>query len=81
MLVYVVPGEGLQRFSRHDDPESAYRAPPMDEYGIGAQILADLGLSSIRILTDHPKGSITGLDGFGLEIVEQVPLKANGGSE
>ena len=46
----------------------------MDEYGIGAQILADLGLSSIRILTDHPKGGITGLDGFGLEIVEQVPL-------
>ncbi len=50
------------------------RRPPMDEYGIGAQILADLGLSSIRILTDHPKDGITGLDGFGLEIVEQVPL-------
>jgi 3,4-dihydroxy 2-butanone 4-phosphate synthase/GTP cyclohydrolase II len=49
---------------------------PVDsrEYGIGAQILADLGLSSIRILTDHPKDGITGLDGFGLEIVEQVPL-------
>ncbi len=78
VLVYVVPGEGLQRFSRHDDPDSGYRPPPMDEYGIGAQILADLGLSSIRILTDHPKGSITGLDGFGLRIVEQVPLTAAG---
>ena len=74
VLVYVVPDEGLQRFSRHEEAEGGYRPPPMDEYGIGAQILADLGLSSIRILTDHPKDGITGLDGFGLEIVEQVPL-------
>lgn len=74
VLVYVVPGDDLQRFSRHEDPESSYRPRPMDEYGIGAQILADLGLSSIRILTDRPKSAITGLDGFGLEIVEQVPL-------
>ena len=73
-----VPDEDIQRFSRHEDPDGALRPPPMDEYGIGAQILADLGLSSIRILTDHPKGSITGLDGFGLEIVEQVPLTVEG---
>ena len=46
----------------------------MDEYGVGAQILADLGLSTIRILTNQPKRTITGLDGFGLEIVDQVPL-------
>jgi 3,4-dihydroxy 2-butanone 4-phosphate synthase/GTP cyclohydrolase II len=78
VLVYVVPDEDIQRFSRHEDLDGALRPPPMDEYGIGAQILADLGLSSIRILTDHPKGSITGLDGFGLEIVEQVPLTVEG---
>lgn len=78
VLVYVVPGEGVRRFSRHADVDGTYRPPPMDEYGVGAQILADLRLSTIRILTDHPKGSITGLDGFGLEIVEKVPLASAG---
>ncbi|MCP5520815.1 MAG: bifunctional 3,4-dihydroxy-2-butanone-4-phosphate synthase/GTP cyclohydrolase II [Verrucomicrobiales bacterium] len=49
---------------------------PMDlrEYGIGAQILADLGLHRIRLLTNNPK-KVVGLDGYGLEIVEQVPIK------
>lgn len=74
VLVYVVPGDGLRRFSRHENVDGVYRPPPMDEYGVGAQILADLGLSTIRILTNHPKRNITGLDGFGLEIVDQVPL-------
>jgi 3,4-dihydroxy 2-butanone 4-phosphate synthase/GTP cyclohydrolase II len=44
------------------------------EYGIGAQILADLGLRRIRLLTNNPK-KVVGLDGYGLEIVEQVPIK------
>ncbi len=43
----------------------------MDEYGIGAQILAELGLTTIKILTNHPR-AIVGLEGFGLEIVEHV---------
>ena len=43
------------------------------ESGIGAQILSDLGLSSIRLLTNHPR-KVVGLDAFGLEIVEQIPL-------
>ena len=42
------------------------------EYGIGNQILADLGLTTIRILTNNPR-KITGLDGYGLTVVEQVP--------
>ncbi|MCR4369168.1 MAG: GTP cyclohydrolase II, partial [archaeon] len=48
---------------------------PMDkrEYGAGAQVLRDLGLSTIRILTNNPK-KMSGLSGFGLEIVEQVAL-------
>lgn len=48
------------------------------EYGTGAQILADLGLSTIRLLTNNPK-KIVGLEGYGLRVVEQVPLemKAN----
>ncbi|MFN7924406.1 MAG: 3,4-dihydroxy-2-butanone-4-phosphate synthase [Bryobacteraceae bacterium] len=43
------------------------------EVGIGAQILADLGLNKIRLLTNHPR-KIVGLEGFGIEIVEQVPV-------
>jgi len=45
------------------------------EYGIGSQILRDLGLSRIRVLTNHPR-SMPGVHGFGLEIVEQVPIDA-----
>ena len=43
------------------------------DYGIGAQILVDLGLSSIRILTNNPK-KIRGLEGYGLSVTEQVPI-------
>jgi 3,4-dihydroxy 2-butanone 4-phosphate synthase / GTP cyclohydrolase II len=45
------------------------------DYGIGAQILVDLGLSSIRILTNNPK-KIHGLEGYGLSVSEQVPIEA-----
>ena len=45
------------------------------DYGIGAQILVDLGLSSIRILTNNPK-KIHGLEGYGLSVAEQVPIHA-----
>lgn len=44
------------------------------ESGIGAQILSDLGLRKIRLLTNHPR-KIVGLEGFGIEIVEQLPVK------
>jgi 3,4-dihydroxy 2-butanone 4-phosphate synthase/GTP cyclohydrolase II len=43
------------------------------DYGIGAQILSDLGLSSIRILTNNPK-KIRGLEGYGLSVTDQVPI-------
>jgi 3,4-dihydroxy 2-butanone 4-phosphate synthase/GTP cyclohydrolase II len=49
-------------------------APDMRDYGIGNQILAELGLTTIRILTNNPK-KITGIEGFGLEVVEQVPIE------
>jgi 3,4-dihydroxy 2-butanone 4-phosphate synthase / GTP cyclohydrolase II len=48
--------------------------PDLRDYGIGAQILLDLGLSSIRILTNNPK-KIVGLDGYGLSVSEQVPVR------
>lgn len=46
------------------------------ETGIGAQILSDLNLRRIRVLTNHPHRRVPGLEGFGIEIVEQVPLSA-----
>lgn len=44
------------------------------DYGLGAQILVDLGVSKLRILTNNPK-KIIGLEGYGLEIVERIPLE------
>ena len=48
------------------------------DYGIGAQILADLGVQRIRLLTNNPK-KIVGLEGYGLEVVERVPIKIKEG--
>jgi 3,4-dihydroxy 2-butanone 4-phosphate synthase/GTP cyclohydrolase II len=48
--------------------------PDLRDYGIGAQILLDLGLRKIRLLTNNPK-KIVGLEGYGLEITGRVPLK------
>lgn len=45
------------------------------DYGIGAQILVDLGISKMRLLTNNPK-KLVGLQGYGLDIVERVPLEA-----
>jgi 3,4-dihydroxy 2-butanone 4-phosphate synthase/GTP cyclohydrolase II len=45
------------------------------EYGLGAQILVDLGLKTIRLLTNNPR-KIVGLEGHGLKIVQQVPIRA-----
>ena len=49
---------------------------PVDfrDYGIGAQILASLGLHRIRLLTNHPK-KMVGLEGFELDVVEQIPIE------
>src|SRR6202035_3973052 len=44
------------------------------DYGIGAQILVDLGLTSIRILTNNPK-KISGLAGYGLSVADQIPIE------
>ncbi|MFH0769569.1 MAG: bifunctional 3,4-dihydroxy-2-butanone-4-phosphate synthase/GTP cyclohydrolase II [Chloroflexota bacterium] len=48
-------------------------APDLRDYGIGAQVLADLGLHKIRLLTNNPK-KVIGLEGYGLEVVETVPI-------
>jgi 3,4-dihydroxy 2-butanone 4-phosphate synthase/GTP cyclohydrolase II len=47
----------------------------MRDYGIGAQILVDLGLRQIRLMTNNPR-KIIGLEGYGIEVVERVPIEA-----
>ena len=49
-------------------------APDERDYGIGAQILADLGLTTIRLMTNNP-AKRAGLEGYGLKIVDRVPLE------
>ena len=53
--------------------ELGFKADPR-EYGIGSQILADLGLSTIRVLTNNPR-KISGISGFGITAVSQEPIE------
>lgn len=48
--------------------------PDLRDYGIGAQILADLGLKKLRLLTNNPK-KVIGLEGYGMEVVERLPIE------
>jgi 3,4-dihydroxy 2-butanone 4-phosphate synthase/GTP cyclohydrolase II len=54
--------------------EALGHKPDLRDYGIGAQILVDLGLKYIRLLTNNPR-KIVGLEGYGLRVVERVPLE------
>jgi 3,4-dihydroxy 2-butanone 4-phosphate synthase/GTP cyclohydrolase II len=58
-------------------PSSSASDPPLREFGLGAQVLIDLGLHRIRLLTHNPR-KIAGLHGFGLDVVERVSSLAVG---
>ena len=88
-LIYL--HQGSQGFTREKLGDTTvltfhreYRLPSLPEserktqreIGIGAQILSDLNLSRIRLLTNHPR-KVVALEGFGIEIVEQVPIPAS----
>jgi 3,4-dihydroxy 2-butanone 4-phosphate synthase/GTP cyclohydrolase II len=67
----------LQQEEKLDTVEANRRlgyGPDLRHYGIGAQILFDLGVRQIRLLTNNPK-KVVGLDGYGLRIVERVPIQ------
>jgi 3,4-dihydroxy 2-butanone 4-phosphate synthase/GTP cyclohydrolase II len=48
--------------------------PDLRDYGIGAQILVDIGVRKMRLMTNNPK-KIVGLEGYGLKVVERVPME------
>ncbi|PJZ58017.1 bifunctional 3,4-dihydroxy-2-butanone-4-phosphate synthase/GTP cyclohydrolase II [Leptospira barantonii] len=55
-------------------------APDLRDYGIGAQILREIGVGKMKILTNNPR-KIVGLDGYGLEVVERIPIEIQPGSD
>ena len=60
------------------DRDVASQRKLQHESGIGAQILIDLGLTSIRVLTNHPR-KLVALEGYGLKIADQVPIAVTAG--
>jgi len=81
-LVYIAPRGDVRReleawLAVKEAPPPRSNETPLREFGLGAQVLADLGLREIRLLTNNPR-KIAGINGFGLEVVERVPLHSMG---
>jgi 3,4-dihydroxy 2-butanone 4-phosphate synthase/GTP cyclohydrolase II len=77
-LAHKIAAYNLQEHGRDTVDANLELGLPVDdrEYGIGSQILVDLGVTTMRLLTNNP-AKYTGLGGFGLEIVGRVPLETN----
>jgi len=73
LKAYQLQDQGLDTVEANE--ELGFK-PDLRDYGIGAQILADLGLHHLRLMTNNPK-KIVGLDGYGLDVVDRVPLESN----
>ncbi len=75
VVLYMEPSNAGEVLLRRLNAAPGERVPPMGlrDYGTGAQILRALGLGRIRLLSNSPR-KVVGLDGYGLEIVEQIPL-------
>jgi 3,4-dihydroxy 2-butanone 4-phosphate synthase/GTP cyclohydrolase II len=78
-LVYIAPRGDVRRELEKSratggvPASSSATGPPLREFGLGAQVLVDLGLHEIRLLTTSPR-KIAGIHGFGLDVLESVPL-------